>query len=109
MGYDWEKCPTYIKKVVEKLIRGSIQKINEYFVVIYVHISLALSGINPDRIDIYVLFVTNVSMMLHTKKMLAHLFLNDSNSPIPIEISFLSRDQLSVWKHPCPFDFHYSE
>lgn len=109
MGYDWENCPPYIKKVVEKLIRESKKIINENFVGFYVHGSLALGGFNPDRSDIDVLVVTNVSMMLHTKKMLAHLFLNDSNSPIPIEISFLSRDQLSVWKHPCPFDFHYSE
>ena len=32
-----------------------------------------------------------------------------SNSPYPVEISFLNYEQLKTWQHHCPFEFHYSE
>jgi streptomycin 3"-adenylyltransferase len=37
------------------------------------------------------------------------LLLEASRRPVPIEISFLSRRQLSPWRYPTPFDLHYSE
>src|SRR5205085_2785098 len=37
------------------------------------------------------------------------LFLGHSNTPHPIEISFLAQANLRPWRHPTPFDFHYSE
>lgn len=48
-------------------------------------------------------------MEIDTKRLLAQFLLNHSNFPFPIEISFLNREELRDWQHPCPFDFHYSE
>src|SRR5699024_3594932 len=109
MGYDWENCPPYVKKMIDKLKREIKKMIHENFVGFYVHGSLALGGFNPDGCDIDVIVATNTSMTMHAKKMLAKLFFNDSNPPIPIDISFLTMDHLSVSNHPCPFDFHFSE
>src|SRR5699024_6255197 len=100
MGYDWENCPPYVKKMIDKLKREIKKMIQENFVGFYIHGSLALGGFNPDRSDIDVLVVTNTTITVDTKKILAQFFLSESNSPIPIEASFLSRDQLKVWKHP---------
>lgn len=64
-------------------------------------------GVNPNDSDILV--VTDKTMKVEMKRTLAQLFLDYSNSPFPIEISFLNKGQLKDWQHPCLFDFHYSE
>ena len=43
------------------------------------------------------------------KRQLGELFLEISCRPIPLEISFLVWRDLYPWRHPTPFDFHYSE
>jgi hypothetical protein len=68
-----------------------------------------MGGFNPKSSDIDVLVITNKSMKVEEKRKLAQFFLYYSNSPYPIEISFLNTKQLKDWQHPCPFDFHYSE
>lgn len=109
MSYDWETCPSNIKKFISDLKRGIGQVIKENFVGFYIHGSLAMGGYNPNISDIDVLVVTDKSLKVDTKRILAQFFLNHSNSPFPVEVSFLSKEQLRDWQHPCPFDFHYSE
>nr|WP_281271895.1 aminoglycoside adenylyltransferase domain-containing protein [Oceanobacillus bengalensis] len=75
----------------------------------YLHGSLAMGGFNPKSSDIDILVITNSSMKMEDKRNLAQFFLHQSNSPYPIEISFLHIEQLRNWQHPCPYDFHYSE
>ncbi len=109
MGYEWKTCPSDIKSFIFKF-KGAIKKIlNEDFLGFYLHGSLAMGGFNPISSDIDVLVVTNKPMKVEKKRNLAQFFLNFSNSSHPIEISFLNKEQLMDWKHPCPFDFHYSE
>lgn len=76
---------------------------------IYLHGSLAMGCFNPRRSDLDILVVSRSGMQTQTKRRLAGLLLRQSNSPHPIEISFLSRDNLSPWRYPTPYDFHYSE
>ena len=77
--------------------------------VFILHGSLAMGGFNSKSSDIDVLVITNKTMTVGTKRMLAKLLLNFSNEPFPVEISFVNKEQLKKWIHPCPFDFHYSE
>jgi predicted nucleotidyltransferase len=109
MVYDWETSTSNIKNFISKLQKEIIEIINDNFIGFYIHGSLAMGGFNPNSSDIDVLVVTNKSMTVKTKRKLAQFFLNFSNSPFPVEISFLSKEQLKGWQHPCPFDFHYSE
>ncbi|MGY0691511.1 aminoglycoside adenylyltransferase domain-containing protein [Virgibacillus sp. FSP13] len=109
MGCDWETCPSDIKNFVHDLKRGIRKIMKENFAGFYIHGSIAMGGFNPNSSDIDVLVVTNKTMKIDTKRILAQFFLNHSNSPFPVEISFLSKEQLRDWQHPCPFDFHYSE
>ena len=76
---------------------------------IYVHGSLAMGGFNPKSSDIDLLVVAKKPVSVEAKRKLAEFFLLQSNSPFPIEITFLNTEQLDAWQHPCPFDFHYSE
>ncbi|WP_277674581.1 aminoglycoside adenylyltransferase domain-containing protein [Piscibacillus halophilus] len=108
MGYDWETCPSEIKEFVLSL-QQDIAKVVPYVTGIYLHGSLAMGGFNPNRSDVDILVVTKNPLTVKCKKTLAQLFLDRSNSPYPIEISFLNIGQLHNWQHPCPYDFHYSE
>jgi predicted nucleotidyltransferase len=83
--------------------------LNDDLAGLYIHGSLAMGGFNPDKSDIDLLVVTKKSITVETKRKLAKFFLNCSNSPYPVEISFINTEQLKGWQHPCPFDFHYSE
>ncbi|WP_100333600.1 aminoglycoside adenylyltransferase domain-containing protein [Bacillus alkalisoli] len=109
MVYNWETCSTDIKYFIYKLHKEIIEIINDDFIGFYIHGSLAMGGFNPNSSDIDVLVITNKSLTVVTKRKLAKFFLTYSNSPFPIEISFINKEQLIDWQHPCPFDFHYSE
>lgn len=109
MGYDWERRPSDIEKFIYDL-KEEIKKILKVnFIGFYIHGSLAMGGFNPNSSDIDVLVVTFKTMKVDIKRLLAQFLLNHSNLPFPVEISFLNREQLRDWQHPCSFDFHYSE
>ncbi|WP_404470573.1 aminoglycoside adenylyltransferase domain-containing protein [Sutcliffiella horikoshii] len=81
----------------------------ENFLGIYIHGSWAMGGFNPDRSDVDLLVVVGNSLDIATQCRLAKFLLANSNDPYPIEISFLTQNQLKNWTHPCPYEFHYSE
>lgn len=109
MGYDWETRPSDIEKFICDL-KEEIKKILKgNFIGFYIHGSLAMGGFNPNSSDIDVLVVTIKTMKVDTKRLLAQFLLDHSNLPFPVETSFLNREQLRDWQHPCSFDFHYSE
>src|SRR5690606_14807874 len=109
MSYSWENCTPEIKEFVLTL-QGEIKEVcNRNIIGIYLHGSLAMGGFNPNKSDIDILVVTKEPVFEKTKRRLAQLFLTRSNSPFPIEVSFMNISVLQNWQHPCPYDFHYSE
>lgn len=109
MDYDWKTRSYDIEKVIYDLKEAIKNILKENFIGFYVHDSLAMGGFNPNSSDIDVLVVTDKTLKVETKRGIAQFFLDYSNSPFPVEISFLSKGQLRDWQHPCPLDFHYSE
>ncbi|RLQ94576.1 nucleotidyltransferase domain-containing protein [Falsibacillus albus] len=109
MVYKWETCPSKVRAIIFNLKNEIMKILNEDIIGFYIHGSLAMGGFNPKKSDIDVLVVTPKSIKVDAKRKLAKLLLMYSNSPFPIEISFINKDQLKNWLHPCPFDFHYSE
>lgn len=109
MGYVWKTCPSEIKDFIFNLNKSIKEIINKNYVGFYIHGSLAMGGFNPKNSDIDVLVITYKSMEIELKRNLVRFLLEYSNSPYPIEISFLNIEQLQQWQHPCPYDFHYSE
>lgn len=87
-------------------MRASLQR---NLVGIYLHGSLALGCFNPARSDLDLLVISEGPITVPTKRDLAQQLLRISNRPRPIEMSVLHRAQLSPWRYPTPFDFHYSE
>ena len=109
MGYVWGTLPSNIKEFIYFLNKGIKEIIDDNYVGFYIHGSLAMGGFNPKSSDIDVLVITKKSVEIEDKMNLVRFLLKYSNSPYPIEISFLNTEQLLYWQHPCPFDFHYSE
>lgn len=91
-------------------LAGDIERIvGADLVGIYLHGSLALGCFNPARSDVDLLVVTRERMSSETRRAVADLMLASSGNPYPIEISFLTLDQLRPWRYPTPFDFHFGE
>jgi len=109
MIYDWGTRSSDIEKFIYELKEESKKILKENFTGFYIHGSLAMGGFNPKSSDIDILIITFKTVKADTKRLPAQFLLNHSNRPFPIEISFLNKEQLRNWQHPCSFDFHYSE
>ncbi|RHW43296.1 DUF4111 domain-containing protein [Neobacillus notoginsengisoli] len=109
MAYSWETCPTEIKEFVFCILTKTRKLIQDNFIGFYVHGSLAMGGFNPRRSDIDILIATARELEIETIRRLAQLFLTYSGNPFPVEISILTLGQLKDFKHPSPFEFHFSE
>lgn len=73
----------------------------------YVYGSLAFGCYNPARSDVDVLVLTRRRMATETHRPLSTA-LRRLSAATRIEISFVSRADLEPWRHPCPFDYHFS-
>ncbi len=71
---------------------------------LYVYGSLTFGCYNPARSDVDVIVLTRRRMAAETREPLTTLLRSLSR----IEISFVSRADVDPWRHPCPFDFHFS-
>jgi len=107
--YGWSDCPAEVQAQVNRLTENFKTRLAENLIGIYLHGSLATNCFNPLRSDIDLLVVTRFEMSLENKREITEFLLENSRCPSPVEISFLRREDLSAWKHPMPFDFHYSE
>jgi len=107
--YSWATCPDPVRTQVNNLVATLQQILGNNLVGIYLHGSLAMGCFNPQRSDIDLLVVTSVGMAVETKRDIAEYLLTCSLSPMPIEISFLVQRDIHPFRHPLPFDLHYSE
>jgi len=107
--YGLSDCPVKVRAQINGLTQEFKTRLARNLLGIYLHGSLATNCFNPLRSDLDLLVVTRLGMSLETKREIAEFLLENSHRPIPIEISFLRREDLSPWRHPTPFDFHYSE
>lgn len=107
--YGWSDCPPEVRTQIERLTETFKTQIAENLIGIYLHGSLAFGCFNPLRSDVDLLVVTGDGMTIETKRRVAEFLLENSRQPCPFETSFLRTKDLSPWRHPAPFDFHYSE
>lgn len=98
-----------VKNFVDNLLVETKEILKGSFVGFYIHGSLAMGGFNPRRSDIDILVVASKELTVETNMQLARMILHVSNNPFPIEISIITEQSLHEWKHPCPYEFHYSE
>lgn len=76
---------------------------------VYVHGSLTLGGYQEGKSDIDLMAITSNPLSRDKKEKVIDYLLTKSTHAYPIEISFMTREQLDHWCHPSPFDLHYSE
>jgi len=107
--FRWDNCPEQTRIQVNRLVTEFRHQFNDILVGVYLHGSLATGCFSPAMSDIDLLVVTQQRLLAKTKKQIIKVPLRISKSPHPIEISFLSLDDLHPWKYPTPFDLHYSE
>ena len=105
----WNTFPEETKEQIQRLLAELTKLLEGNLTGIYLHGSLALGCFNPTRSDIDLLVLTDCEIPLPTKKALVHLLLSISGVPHSIEISFLCQGNLTSWRYPTPFEFHYSE
>src|SRR5579872_6159753 len=107
--YSWATCPEPVHMQIDNLIVTLQHMLSNNLVGVYLHGSLAMGCFNPRRSDIDVLVVTRIGISVETKRDVAQYLLTHSSSPYPIEISFLVQKDIHPFKHPLPYDLHYSE
>ena len=105
----WPDCPAHTQAQVADLVAALDGLLTERLLGIYLHGSLALGCFHPATSDVDMLVVMPEELSLDTRKRVVELLLTRSGAPHPVEISFLRHSDLTPWRHPCPFDMHYSE
>jgi streptomycin 3"-adenylyltransferase len=107
--YGWATCPPAVRSQIEQLLATIQEALLDHLAGIYLHGSLAMGCFHPEHSDLDLLVVTHQQMSVATKRALVEALLRLSRHPAPIEISFLAADHLTPWRHPTPYDLHYSE
>jgi predicted nucleotidyltransferase len=107
--YGWATCPSEVRAQIDLLQERLQALLGANLVGLYLHGSLALGCFNPQSSDIDLLVVTVQSMSVEIKRDVVELLLHSSRMPYPIEISFLVERDMHPFRHPLPYDLHYSE
>ncbi len=107
--YHWTTAPTATREQVMRLCQSLKNMVGERLSGIYLHGSLAMGCFNPLRSDVDILVVLSEPLAAQLAARLARLLLDLSLHPHPIEISFMTQEQLVPWRFPTPYDFHYGE
>lgn len=105
----WDTAPEPVRSQVKRFVRDSRAVLGENLTGIYLHGSLALGCFNPERSDIDLVVVIRHPMAPETKRLMAGLMLAQSGEPRPLEVHWLLELELKRWRHPFPYDLHYSE
>ena len=91
---------TQLDDLVED-VRGVV---GEDVVGVYLHGSLALGCFNPALSDIDLLVVTKRALTPEQRQALGRVLRRSGR----IEISFLAAPSLRPWRHPAPYDLHFT-
>ncbi len=76
---------------------------------IYLHGSCATGSFETGRSDVDLLVVLHRSLTAAERGALLALLLGISNRPAPLEISFMTVDQVRSEQHPAAYELHFSE
>ena len=103
------EAPSSVSEQLDRLVTGLEEIVADRLRAVYLHGSLALGCFNPRRSDIDVLVVLSEPLAQEDKLRLVKLLLAVSKTPHEIELDAVTFEQLEHWRHPSPYEFHYSE
>lgn len=102
-------CPEPTRSQIDRLVGAIRAVVDDDLIGVYLHGSLAMGCFNPRRSDIDLLVVTTEGMSLEQKRRMVGSLLKISGDASPVEISFVRYGDLHPWRHPPPYDLHFSE
>lgn len=76
---------------------------------VYVHGSVALGTFRPGLSDLDVIALTSRRTDATEKRLLVEILAEADENPAELEFHLLAESDLDPWRHPAPFDFHYSD
>ncbi|HOO97021.1 MAG TPA: DUF4111 domain-containing protein [Caldisericia bacterium] len=104
-----ESCPKTVREQVCGFVGGVVSCLfGDNLSSVWLHGSLSLGCFNESKSDVDLLFVTKSPLSREGVLKISKLTLRFSGNPRPIELSFVNLRDISPWKHPARFDFHYS-
>lgn len=95
---------TPLETQLDALVADIRAVVGEGVVGVYLHGSLALGCFNPALSDLDLLVVTRRALTPHQRQALGPVLSRSGR----IEISFVAAPSLRPWRHPAPFDLHFS-
>ena len=107
--YSWATCPAVVMHQIHDLQTHLHTLLATRLVGCYLHGSLAMGCFNPAHSDLDLLIVTTQSLSVEIKQEIIAYLLQNSLAPCPIEISFVVESAIHPFRHPLPYDLHYSE
>lgn len=107
--FGWANCPAPARAQIEHLLAALNETLGSALRGVYLHGSLAMDCYNPLRSDIDVLAVTDAALSAAQRAALVVALPAISTPEQPIEISILHAGALAPWRHPAPYELHYSE
>ncbi len=108
-GYSWVNCPTEVREQIDEVQQFLVRTLGDNLIGIYIHGSLCLGCFQPAHSDLDLLIVTREPFTPERRFELMNGFLALHRKPIPLELSILCIDELRPWRHPTPYQFHFSE
>jgi len=105
----WGSCPDPARSQVDELTAWLRSALGPSLVGVYLHGSLAMGCFNQKASDNDLIVGAADGLGPAARRGLADHLLAQSGAPHPLEISVLSLAALRPWRHPAPYDFHYSE
>lgn len=107
-GLHWEDCPQDVKRQAHLASQYLQDYLKDALTGVYVHGSLCLGAFYPERSDLDMLVIINRPLTVDERYRLMVAFLGFHQTPAPIEISVMLQEDLKDWKHPAPYQFHFS-
>jgi predicted nucleotidyltransferase len=108
-GYNWANCPPEVREQIDNVQQFLIRALGDNLIGIYIHGSLCLGCFQPAHSDLDLLIVAREPLLPKERFELMNGFLALHRQPIPLELSLLCITELKPWRHPAPFQFHFSE
>ncbi len=112
-SYGYENCPEELKLILDKMVEGFRNILQDDLVGIYLHGSLAMGCFNPKSSDIDFLVIVKDKLEVETKRKIIDVILQLSRSKYmpekDFEFSVILQKYLEPFIYPTPFELHYSK
>jgi predicted nucleotidyltransferase len=98
-----------VQRQAQDLGRRLSEALGGMLVGVYVHGSVALDTFRSGLSDLDVIAVARRRTNVAEKRLLVEILAEADENPAELEFHFLAEPDLDPWRHPAPFDFHYSD